>query len=284
MRHRNDAGQHSQQWSRAALVWNQLGSPLRPVEADLLPVRGGLASWCADHPGRTPHGLILGVTPELYGLPWPDRRQLRAAERTPEMIAHVWPGNADQVLNTDWEHLSVEPASVDIALCDGGLHLLDHPYGQRRLFGILSDAMAAGGLLILRLFVPPARPETADDVLAALFAGDIGDMNRLKMRLGMALQDAPETGVAVHTVWQTLHDAAGDWPQLARQLGWDLEHVRAIDAYRDSTARKHYIDEPTMLSLADEATGGAFEPVGRYEPGYLMGEQCPTVLLRRTGP
>ena len=281
MRHREFAGLHSQQWSRAALVWNQLGSPLRPVEADLIPVRGGLASWCAEHPGKAPRGLVLGVTPELYRLPWPDRQLVRAAERTPEMVSHVWPGDAAQVLNADWTDMPLQSAGVDIALCDGGLHLLDHPHGQRRLFTVLADAVAPGGLLILRLFVPPTRRETADDVLAALFAGDIGDMNRLKMRLSMALQDSPEAGVALHTVWRTLRDAAGDWPRLARLVGWDLEHLQAIDTYRDSTARKHYIDEPTTLGLVDEAADGAFEPVGRYEPGYPMGERCPTVVLRR---
>ncbi|NTV97004.1 MAG: class I SAM-dependent methyltransferase, partial [Thiobacillus sp.] len=97
---------------------------MRPVPEDLAFIETVLSDWCGQAGGRAPRGLILGVTPELYRLPWPDRSLVRAADRTPEMIEYVWPGAAEAVLHSDWRELDVADASFDIVLCDGGLHLL----------------------------------------------------------------------------------------------------------------------------------------------------------------
>jgi len=270
------------QWPEIARRWDQLGPPLRPVDADLVPIRSALTAWRASHPGVAPRVLILGVTPELYRLPWPDLTQVRAADRTPEMIAHVWPGRPEDVLRADWRDLPLEDGGIDMALCDGGLHLLDFPSGQACLLQELARAMAPDGLLIVRLFTPPAVTETVDEVLTALLSGGIRDLNHLKLRLGTALQDSPESGVALHTVWRTLHETAGDWPQLAQRLGWEIEHLLAIDAYRGSPARYHFVSADSVIDLACNRTGGAFEPHDRHVPAYVMGDQCPTLVLRRT--
>jgi len=275
-------GDTAGQWPLVARLWNQLASPLRPVEADLAPVRDALKAWCADHSGLAPRGLILGVTPELYHLPWPDPARVKAVDRTPEMIAHVWPGDPAQVLRADWRDLPLEASSVDIAVCDGGLHLLDYPSGQAGLFRQLADIVAPEGLVILRLFTPPAAAESVDTVLAALFDGAIRDLNCLKLRLGMALQASPESGVALDVIWRTLHDAAGGWPGLATRLGWHIDHLSAIDAYRDSPARYYFVSETAVMAMGCNDTEGTFERTGRHVPEYVMGAQCPTLVLRRT--
>ncbi len=270
------------QWPRVARLWEQLGSPLRPVDADLAAVRYALKDWCATHPEATPRGVILGVTPELCRLPWPDPAQVVAVDRTLEMIAHVWPGDPAQVICADWRSLPLAAASADFAACDGGLHLLDFPSGQLALFTELARAVAPGGLVVLRLFTPPAKPETVERLLETLFAGGIRDVNCLKLRLGMALQASPESGVALQDVWRTLHSAAGDWSDLAARLGWDIDQLLAIDAYRDSPARYHFVSEAMVVDLSCSRTDGAFEPVDRHVPTYAMGDQCPTLVLRRT--
>lgn len=245
-----------------------------------MPIRSALAAWCTANAGAAPRGLILGVTPELHRLPWPDPTLVRAADRTPEMIAHVWPGSPDQVLRADWRNVPLDERSIDIALCDGGLHLLDFPSGQTALLAELARVLAPDGLLIVRLFTPPAVTETVDAVLTALLSGGIRDLNCLKLRLGMALQASPESGVQLDTVWRALHDGAGAWPELAQRLGWDIEHLRAIDAYRGSQARYHFVSADSVIALAC-STLGAFELEDCHVPGYVMGDQCPTLVLRR---
>jgi alkylation response protein AidB-like acyl-CoA dehydrogenase/SAM-dependent methyltransferase len=267
------------QWPLVAGNWKQLGSPLRPTAEDVGFFARALREWCSAHPGRSPRALILGVTPELYRLPWPEPALVRAADRSVAMIEHIWPGPAANVIRADWRELPLPDASLDVVVCDGGLHLLDYPEGQARLARTLARLIVPGGLFVVRLFVPPPQPEGASEVLAALLAGRVPDLNCLKLRLGMALQRSPATGVALHAVWQLLRQAAGDWPALAAQLGWPLQHLEVIDAYRDSAARYHFVTtgEATALLAAH-----GFEVQWMASGSYAMAGQCPTVVLRRT--
>ena len=100
------------------------------------------------------------------------------------MISHIWPGPAAHVIQADWRELPLADASLDVVVCDGGLHLLDYPQGQSQLARTLARAIAPDGLFAVRLFVPPPQPETEAEVLAALLAGRIPDLNCLKLRLG----------------------------------------------------------------------------------------------------
>lgn len=272
------------QWPSVARIWHQLGSPLRPVEADLAFCRAALADWVAEAGGRPPRALILGVTPELYRLPWPEGSIIRAADRTEAMIRCVWPGEPAQVLQADWRRLDWPPASFDLVLCDGGLHLLDHPRGQGELVAGLARLLAPGGACVFRLFVPPAAPESPEAVLAALFAGAIPDLNCLKLRLGMALQAGPTEGVALQEVWQRLHAAAGDWPGLAARLGWPLDHLLAIEAYRASPACYHFVSAAEAEALFCGGPDPAFQLLRADTAAYPMGAQCPTLVFRRTVP
>ena len=266
------------QWPVVASNWRQLGSPLRPVAEDVDFFARALREWCAAHPGAKPRALILGVTPELYRLPWPDAARVRAADRTPAMISHIWPGPAAHVIQADWRELPLADASLDVVVCDGGLHLLDYPQGQSQLARTLARVIAPDGLFAVRLFVPPPQPETEAEVLAALLAGRIPDLNCLKLRLGMSLQRTPAAGVALNAVWQSLRETAGDWPALAARLGWTLEHLQVIDAYRDSAARYHFIT--TAQATALMAAHG-FEQQWMASGAYAMAGQCPTVVFRR---
>lgn len=267
------------QWPLVASNWKQLGSPLRPAAEDVGFFARALREWCTAHPGRNPRALILGVTPELYRLPWPDPALVRAADRTAAMIEHIWPGPAANVIQADWRELPLSDASVDVAVCDGGLHLLDYPQGQSRLARTLARLIAPGGLFVVRLFVPPAERESEAAVLDALLRGRIPDLNCLKLRLGMSLQRSPTTGVALNAVWQSLRRSAGDWPALAARLGWVLEHLQVIDAYRDSPARYHFVTTAEASALF---AAHGFEVQWMASGSYAMAGQCPTVVLRRT--
>jgi SAM-dependent methyltransferase len=276
------SGAHLGQWPLAARFWPHLGPPLRPAEEDLAFVRLALTDWCAANQARAPRALILGVTPEFYRLPWPPNSVVRAVDRTQEMIDYVWPGAASDVLLADWRRMDLPGHSVDIALCDGGWQLLEFPDGQPELCSRLARVIAPGGVLVVRLFVPPSVSETPDEVLDALLAGGIPNLNCLKLRLLMSLQDQPSAGIALHQVWLTLRKAAPSWPELAAKLGWSLEHLSAIDAYRDCHARYHCVTSEQVEHLLCEGTGGAFELDRVSIPSYAMGAQCPTLVFRRT--
>ena len=89
-----------------------------------------------------------------------------------------------------------------------------------------------------------------------------------------------EDGVLTHDIWQRLSDKApSGWQPLADRLGWSLEHLAVIDAYRASTERYHFVTLQQAIALFTSA--GAFDVAGVSFPGYEMGELCPTLVLTR---
>jgi SAM-dependent methyltransferase len=269
---------NQEHWPAMARAWDQSGAPLRPSPQDVAAYSRRANEWM-DTRRAAPRVLLLGVTPEIYNLPWPEGRDLLAVDRTPAMIAHVWVGKPGEVLQASWLDLPLPSASRDIALCDGGLHLLDHPAGQKKLVERLHDVLAPGGRCIFRLFTPPAEKEPARSVLDDLLAGRVANLNILKLRLGMALQGSVEGGVAVKEVWNTLRALAPDWGTLALRLDWPVAHLAAIDVYRESDARYHFMSVAQVTELF--CGEGRFASLGFDVPDYDLGERCPIIVFER---
>ena len=195
------------------------------------------------------------------------------------MINHIWPGPRALAMRVDWREIDLPDGAIDVVMCDGGLHLLDYPQGQMALASRLARIVAHGGLVAFRLFVPPPRRETPEEVIAALSAGSIRDLNCLKLRLDMALQESPEQGVALANVWRLLRSQVrSEWSELADRLGWPLERLRIIDAYPDSGASYHFVTVDEALAIFHEA---GFECVETSTQAYEMGNQCPIVVFRK---
>jgi SAM-dependent methyltransferase len=267
-------------WLEIARHWHQVGPPLRPSVQDIGICTAAVQRWAATH--GAPRALILGVTPELYHLPWPAGTQLSAVDHTPSMIEAVWPGPRSAVLCANWTELPLDTASRDLVLCDGGLHLLSHPHAHQQLVRALRRIIAPGGLCIFRLFVPPVQREMPEAVLRDLLAGGIANLNILKLRLGMALQETSEGGVQLAQVWDALRQAAPDFSELAARLGWSLDHLLAIDTYRDCSSRYHFLGIADVDRLFTEQPG-AFTFVSLKVPQYELGNRCPTIVFRRGG-
>jgi SAM-dependent methyltransferase len=267
------------QWAKVARNWKLHGPPLRPSLEDVRFTEDAVGAWRGQ--GAPPRVLLLGVTPELYRLSWREGTDFLAVDRTMDVIEAVWPGPREAVRCEDWLEMKLPAASRDIVLCDGGLNLLAYPREQQQLASILRDVLAEEGLCILRLFVRPPERETRDAVLADLMGGRIPNMNLLKLRLWAALQESPSQGVELDTVWRTVHGAAGSLEELASRLGWPLEETVFINAYRGATTRYWLGTVDEVAKIFCEEVGG-FELASVHVPPYEGGQQCPTVVLRRT--
>lgn len=264
-------------WGAMAEIWRQVGPPLRPSPEDQKLYWSFIHPWIAQL--AEARVLILGVTPELFHLPWPKNCHLLACDRAREMIDNFWPGRPEQVLEADWRELPLPNESRDLVLCDGGLILLD-PAGQRALVDRLSQVLAPGGRGLLRLFALPEFAEAPEQVMEDLLARRIPSLNILKLRLGMALQESPEKGIAVHQLWKLLHATEPDWTCLAERVGWPVEHLRAIDAYHDSPACYRF---PTVAGVEELFCGtGQFVSLGRRTGKYPLAERCPVVAFARS--
>ncbi len=263
-------------WQAMATVWHQLASPLRPSAKDQASYWSCIDGWIQNY--ACPRILILGVTPELYELPWPTKHDLIAMDRARGMIDLVWPGPKQCVVEADWCNMPLPAGSRDLALCDGGLILLSSA-GERELVAKLHEVLSPGGRCVLRLFVLPARAESSAHVMDDLLAGRIASLNILKLRLGMALQESPDDGVAVYDLWKTLREADSGWELLAARVGWPVEQLRAIDAYRESPARYRFTTQAATEALF--CAEGKFTFLGRRIENYPLAERCPVVAFAR---
>lgn len=265
-------------WPEMARQWEQIGPPLRPTAEDIGFCWDAVQEWVR-HRGR-PRVLLLGVTPELYRLPWPKATDFLAVDRSQTMIDSVWPGPKEAVQCADWRELNLPESSRDVVLCDGGLHLLRYPEEQGRLVEVLQRVLSDRGLCILRLYVPPPQRESPDVVLGELLEGKISSLNILKLRLGMSLLESASDGVELGTIWRTIHAVAPDLVRLASTIGWPVEHMLAINAYRESTVRYHFVTVDEVSDLFCGSQRG-FEVHRLHVASYELGEQCPTIVLRR---
>jgi len=255
-----------------------VGPPLRPAAQDIGFCRDAVRQWVR-HRGA-PRVLLLGVTPELYRLPWPKGTDFLAVDGARAMIDTVWPGPKENVQCTEWLAMALPDGSRDIVLCDGGLHLLAYPQEQRRLVCLLRRVLSDHGLCVFRLYVPPARRESPDVVLKDLLEGRIANLNILKLRLGMSLMGSAAEGVELETVWRAVARLTPRLEGLASRIGWPVEHMLAINAYRGSTARYCFVTVKQIRDLFCGSPGG-FEVQRLHVPTYELGEQCPTVVLQR---
>lgn len=258
-------------WQAVAARWAQVGPPLRPSPDDVAVYQKLVEAW---KPQRT---LILGVTPEIEALSYPEENQVFALDHTLGMIEAVWPGPRSRVVKGNWRAMPFGAGSFDVGFCDGGLHLQPFPVGQREVARSLCQALKIGGRAVFRLFPMPEAALAPERVLTELWEGSIPNLNVLKLRLGWALQHSPEEGVSLADVYQTIADLGSDLNVLADCLHWKREHLLAIESYRGSANQYHFLGLDDAVRLfCDEAGGFELESI---EPM----DGCPIVVFRKRG-
>ena len=265
-------------WQENARQWKHLVSPLQPSAQDIGFYSDLVQEWYQHH--GSPRVLLLGVTPEIYHLPWPEGTSFLAVDKSQAMIDAVWPGPKEAAQCVDWLSLKLPDNSRDIVFCDGGLPLIAYPHQQQQLVRILRNVLSDQGVCILRLYVPPPQQESPEAVLKDLIEGRIPNLSILKLRLGMSLMKSTAEGVAVGMIWQLIHEVAPDLERLASRIGWSVEHMLVINAYRGSADRFYFVTVNQVTDLFCDNPGG-FEVHRLRVPSYDLGERCPTIVLKR---
>lgn len=267
--------EHWDRFSRARALHDP---PLRPSAEDLAYFWEMVDEWVRER--GTPRVLLLGVTPELHDLPWPEGTDLLTVDRSQVAIDALRLGAKDAVCCAEWLSMDLPEGSRDIALCDGGLHLLDYPQGQRELVRRLRRTLSDGGLCIFRLFLRPSRPETPDAVLRDLLEGKVGNLSALKLRLFTSMQSSPEEGVEFGKVYKAFIQAVPDPEQMAVKIGWPVERMMVIENYKGLNDKVHMLTEEQTIGLFCDVPGG-FRVHRVRTPSYELGTRCPTVAFER---
>ena len=271
---------HVSLWSRHASQWSRIGSPLRPVAEDIDGYERVVRCWAQDY--GTPRIALLGVTPEIVGMPLPEDSHLVAIDINRKML-ELYPPAAHRpgavAIRADWRRLPLRSGSRDIVLGDGCFAMMRFPDGFRSLARGLCHVLTATGVCAFRFYLRPEPAESIDDLVADLRAGLVGNFHAFKLRAAMALQESPEQGIAVGRVFEWWSQAGIEPEELTAQYGWHPETIATIEAYRD---RQDVYIFPTLTELR-WALGDLIVEVDCRFPRYELGERCPLIELRPAG-
>lgn len=268
-------------WEQQARQWAQVKPPLRPSAADLAWAQQAI-DRCAVGREPAPAALVLGVTPELAALRWPAAGLVLGADLSMPMIRGLWPGtNGDGVrrvaVQADWLALPLARHSCDLVLGDGCYVTL-----RRALASPLTQSvhrvLKAGGTFLIRVYVRPDVDVAPAAVWEQLLAHRFGSFHIFKFRLLMSLHDGAGE-VRVADAWEYFASRCAQPAHLAGRLGWPLDEVRTIGAYRGQAAVYWF---PTVAEFRARVAAW-FEEIACLWPDYEMGELCPTFVLKARG-
>lgn len=235
-------------------------------------VAARLAKLIARHDERV---LLLGITRELAGL----GRELTAVDWNREQIERLWPPGAPgrNAVLADWREMDLGNGRFTAAIGDGSLSTLQFPEDYARALDRIADALAPGGVLALRCFVAPDRPETLESVVTDVLAGRETCFHATRWRVAMALAGTGPN-VAVAGVHAAFEQAFPDRSELCRRTGWAPETVALIDAYGGSDLAYSFPPRRTLI----EAVAGRFVNARFVSSGcYSLSERCPFLVAER---
>ena len=213
-------------------------------------------------------------------MPLPQDTTVTAADRSPEMIRELWPGDASglrQALCVDWFELPAPARNYDLVLADGSFNILGFPGDLGRLLAGLAGVVAPGALLLARTFTRPPRAERMADLETAARAGEAGSFHAFKFRLAMAQQPTAELGVSMDDIWRLWRRLEDRIDGLSALNGWTPEVVGTIDRFRGNHMRLSF---PTLDELVDTLRTAGLSLVDSHMPAYELGERCPIQAWR----
>ncbi len=219
--------------------WSLLGSPLRPGVEDVDHFQRQVDRY-VENGQAVAHALVLGVTPELTTLAWPDNVFLSAVDLSVDMIAALWPApgkpTGSCAIQGTWTSLPFDNGSFRIVVGDGAFNAVGRELQSsivEAVFGLLQPT----GAFALRVFVRPDRAETLDEVVADLRAGRIASVDVLKWRLAMVAQESSAAGVRGSRIFNLFESIRQYAPVGGNAPGWAPERVATFDYWRDNPVR-----------------------------------------------
>jgi SAM-dependent methyltransferase len=266
-------------WEQQARQWSQVKPPLRPSGEDLLWAQDTLNRWSSRHGPAPVTALVLGVTPELATLNWPAASHVLGADLSMPMIRGLWPAPPGHLVRrsavqADWLALPLSNRSCDLVFGDGCYVTLRRAQAPRLTHSV-HRVLKPGGTFLIRVFVRPAADERPETVWEHLLAGRIGNFHIFKFRLLMSLH-GEDSEVRVADAWDFFQSCCPHAEGLAQHLGWPLEEVRTIQAYRAQPTVYWF---PTLAEFR-AVVAAQFAETACLWPTYEMGGCCPTFVLR----
>ena len=267
----------STDWSKTAVGLGLARAPWTPSPED---GRLLLEAVTAHLAGRRSLVAVLGVTPALIQLTWPEGATILAVEANPAMIRSQWrshPKIPSAVVCGRWETLPLPSGSVATVVGDGSLNAL--PYASYPgLFREVARVLAPAGVFVLRCFVRPEIPMEIAKIEQEVAGRRHLTSAPFRLRLCTALADS-DGSLVLGSLLERFNAHFPDRRRLADAAGWEMAEVDRFDMDRGS---KIELTFPTLAELAAHAQPYfAIEEV--RHGSYPLAELCPRVTFVPTG-
>ena len=256
-------------WQRYHARWSQIRPPLRPDE-DVVKAIVKLVG------GRGRKVLLLGVTPEFADA----FDNVQAVDKNPAMIANLWPGDGatKKASLGDWLEMSGETGNFDAVIGDGSLNMPFYPRETRILLDKVLERLAPGGIFACRVYERPARPITAEDLVATASRPAMIGFHGFKWQLIMHLAEEVGANVPVALIREQFNERFPDRAGLAARTGWRDSDIDTIDVYRGSPAVYAFPNRQELQAVLPPGIGDArFLACGSYD----MAACCPILTFTK---
>jgi hypothetical protein len=265
-------------WESHSRQWDLVGAPLKPSAQDGV-LMMELGTSCLGLSQTVKRIAILGVTPELIQLDWPQGVELEAFDHSEPMLQSVWAPNpkfASRVTLASWQALPVDDAHFDLVVGDGSFNALPSLVEYAPVFQELARISCDQAALVLRCFVRPDEAESMTEIKHAAMSGRVYSFHALKWRIAMSLATKNHGAVAVREVYDTF-EAHFDRENLARISGCPITVINTIDAYKMADTVYTF---PTLAQWRD-----CCQPLWRVDQvlyaDYELAQRCPTLRFVR---
>ena len=183
---------------------------------------------------------LLGVTPALTQLSWPDGARILAVDANPTMVRSQWrahPSVPSAVICANWQALPLPDKSLAAVAGDGSLNVL--PYtAYRDLFREVARVLAPENPFILRCFIRPDTRGDVEDITQDVAKRAFPNSAPFRLRLCMSLAERDGT-LDLGTLLERFNALFPDRTRLASMAGWPIEEVDRFDAGPGQQDRTH---------------------------------------------
>ena len=264
-------------WETRAPDW-RVSPPLTPAPEDIAWYEATVAACARSSGTGQPRAILLGVTPGIATMRWPEGTSLIAVDWAQGMVAHVWPRAGfpehTDVVRADWRELPLASGSVDLVVGDGCYAAMGSLAGARRLNREIRRILKPRGWHCARAFCRSEKPGSLAALFEELDRGLVDNLDLFRWRLAMLVQGESDEGVSLGKVWRVWRDHVRDARSVAP--GWSADQRLNMARWENVEARFSF---PTISELRGLAEPD-FDLVTFEWPKYASAEHFPRLLMR----
>ena len=259
-------------WAQQSVRWQNVGLPTRPTPEDIELMH----SLAINQNSKLEQVAVLGVTPEIIQMRWPDSVKLNAYDLSEEMILSVWEPNCkvfSKVWHADWQSLPIGDGEIDLFIGDGCLTALAGIEKGTAVFKELVRCLKPSGRVVMRCFIRPENKEPIEEIIADVKSHKIKFFGSLKWRIAMALCDDVTSNVMPSEICRIFNESFPDRIALSRKTGWSLETINTLDSYNNMTSPFTF---PSLLEIQN-----IVKPLFNIQEikygSYELSSRCPVI-------